>query len=166
MKIVQRTRQLDETEEELGQDANHSAQSFQVLELLEGDNSNEDQQERDDKQEEPHEQQEPRTVRLKWPKATAYREWQKFDEVLDKLLETTLAGNVDKKTRVMATLIYNVWKDRFGEVDKTLTGNKAEPNRRENKISELRSDLNKLKKKYKKQQNVRNQPCLSCGIFC
>ena len=73
MNIVQRTRQIDETEEELGQDANHSAQSLQVLESLEGDSSNEDQQERDDKQEEPevppqeepHEQQEPRKVRLK-----------------------------------------------------------------------------------------------------
>ena len=60
----------------------------------------------------------------------------------------------------MATLIYNVGKDRFGEVDKILMGNKAEPNRREKNISELRSDLIKLKKRYKKAAEF-EKPALS-----
>ena len=45
-------------------------------------------------------------------------------------------------------------------VDKNLIGNKSEPNRGEKKISELRSDLNKLKKKYKKAADF-EKPALS-----
>ena len=59
----------------------------------------------------------------------------------------------------MANIIYNVGKDRIGEVDKTLTSNKAEPNRRE-KISMLRSDLNTLKRSYEKATKC-EKPALS-----
>lgn len=37
-----------------------------------------------------------------------------FDEEVDNVLEVTIAGEVGRKVKAMATLIYNMGSERFG----------------------------------------------------
>ena len=52
--------------------------------------------------------------RVKWPNAAEKKTWQLFEDEVDKVLEATLAGDVDRKVRAMSTIIYSMGMEGFG----------------------------------------------------
>ena len=46
------------------------------------------------------------------------KEWEKFDEDMEKILEITLTGPAEKKLEVMTRMIYTIAEDRFGVEEK------------------------------------------------
>ena len=88
------------------------------------------------------------------------REWRAFDEDADCVLEATLAGSVDKKVQVMATIVYNMGVDRFGALEtKTKTNKTGHGNRRESQISQIRGELRSLTR-VSKQATEQERPAL------
>ncbi|XP_073731592.1 uncharacterized protein [Misgurnus anguillicaudatus] len=87
--------------------------------------------------------------RVKWPAANKEGEWLKFDEDLNQVLEATARGNADQKLRAMSTMIISIGAERFGVKKHQLARSVAEPNRREVKISQLRSELRLLRRQFK-----------------
>ncbi|CAG2228570.1 unnamed protein product [Mytilus edulis] len=59
-----------------------------------------------------------RRKKVKWPNNKSKSEWQQFDEDVDAILNTTLAGNIDRKIESMTSFIYNIGMDRFGADEK------------------------------------------------
>ena len=82
--------------------------------------------------------------------SNAKGEWEHFDIDADAVLNTTLAGSIDKKIQAMPSIIYNMGLDNFGveQRDKSLKDGKK--NRREREIAKMRRDLRQLRKQYKK----------------
>ncbi|VDI54010.1 Hypothetical predicted protein [Mytilus galloprovincialis] len=126
--ITQRTGQPGETEEEVVQDTNHSDHSLHVLYNEEDSMVERNQQEKEglDNNRQPQEPKRTsdtsenniRRKRVKWPNNKSKSEWQQFDEDVDAILNTTLAGNIDRKIESMTSFIYNIGMDRFGADEK------------------------------------------------
>jgi len=108
LNLVQRAESSGETEEEEDQDANHSALSLQASE--EGEAGSRREETRPAVPTSAHHE---RRELVKWPKAADKKAWKEFDEDVDKTLEVTLAGSVDKKIQGMMTIIYNMSEERF-----------------------------------------------------
>ena len=87
--------------------------------------------------------------RIKWPASSEDAAYQKFDEDLDKILETTLIGNVERKLKSFTRIVYTVGKERFGIITKGKAKRKPEPSRRELQKARLRKELKELKKQWK-----------------
>ena len=101
-----------------------------------------------------------RKKRIKWPKTSEQREWKKFDEDVDKILQTTLCGSVDRKIQAMSTIAYAVGSDRFGFQEQRRappTAGNREPNRREKEIAAIRQRLRDLRRQYKKADDSEKQ---------
>ncbi|CAC5418513.1 unnamed protein product [Mytilus coruscus] len=81
-----------------------------------------------------------RRKKVKWPNNKSKREWQQFDEDVDAILNTILAGNIDNEKEVVRR--------------------EGQKNRRESKIAKMRKDLRQLKKRYK-QAAEDEKPALS-----
>jgi len=64
-----------------------------------------------------------------------------FEEEVDLVLETALAGTVNRKLAAMASIMYSMGKDRFGVQEKRETQAKPVDNRRQRKIAQLRGDI-------------------------
>ncbi|CAG2233830.1 unnamed protein product [Mytilus edulis] len=118
--LERRKGQPNETEEEMNQETHHSVQHLHVQEeeVMEENEAHDQlgmnlnsQQER-----EKHQGKEgvPPTPRIKWPTAASKKEWIQFDEDASKVLQSALAGDVDRKIKAMSTIIYAMGKDRFG----------------------------------------------------
>ncbi|VDI56155.1 Hypothetical predicted protein [Mytilus galloprovincialis] len=61
------------------------------------------------------------------------------------LSETSLQGSVERRIETLTTLVYNIGKERFGvEERKERSNTKQTPNRREQKIKQLRKELKDL----------------------
>ncbi|CAG2187770.1 unnamed protein product [Mytilus edulis] len=101
-----------------------------------------------------------RRKRVKWPNNKSKSEWQQFDEDVDAILNTTLAGNIDRKIELMTSFIYNIGMDRFGADEKEVVRREDQKNRRESKIAKMRKDLRQLKKRYN-QASEDEKPALS-----
>lgn len=91
-----------------------------------------------------------RKERLQWPKATEVNVWQDFEHEVDLILESTLLGPAERKLKSMSHLIYSIGKERFGVQKKKTNCNQPQPNRREKRIKQIREELKKLKKAFKK----------------
>ena len=91
-------------------------------------------------------------ARVKWPGASNKTAWENFDEDVDKILEMTLTGSIDKKIESMATLIHAVGEDRFGVEEKreAKRTERANCNRRQREIKSIRKELRQLTRQYKK----------------
>ncbi|VDI21701.1 Hypothetical predicted protein [Mytilus galloprovincialis] len=86
-----------------------------------------------------------RRKRVKWPNNKSKNEWQQFDEDVDAILNTTLAGNIDRrKIESMTSFIYNIDMDIFGADEKEVVSREGQKNRREAKIAKMRKDLRQL----------------------
>jgi hypothetical protein len=110
--LMQHTGTPDETEEELDQDSNHSVQSLHASEEREEISSGAG-------RETPNKV--PGSInkgkdqdRVKWPTSASRKVWQAFDEEVNKVLEATVAGSVDKKMKAMTTIIFSMGQERFG----------------------------------------------------
>jgi hypothetical protein len=87
--------------------------------------------------------------RIKWPASNAEKQYNQFDNDFDKILETTLIGNVERKIQTYTRLIYAVVKESFGK-------EKPEPSRRELQKGKLRKELNQLKSCKEMQRRKRS----------
>ncbi|CAC5407388.1 unnamed protein product [Mytilus coruscus] len=170
LSITPRTGQTGETEEEVVQDTNHSDHSLHVLYNEEDSILERKQQEQEGLDNNRQPQEAKRTSdtskdnigrkRVKWPNNKSKREWQQFDEDVDEILNTTLAGNIDRKIESMTSFIYNIGMDRFGADEKVVVKREGQKNRRESKIAKMRKDLRQLKKRYN-QASEDEKPALS-----
>ncbi|XP_063448172.1 uncharacterized protein LOC134727719 [Mytilus trossulus] len=167
--ITQRTGQPGETEEEVVQDTNHSDHSLHVLYNEEDSMVEGNQQEKEglDNNRQPQEPKRTpdtseniRRKKVKWPNNKSKSEWQQFDEDVDAILNTTLAGNIDRKIESMTSFIYNIGMDRFGADEKEVVRREGQKNRRESKIAKMRKELRQLKKRYN-QASEDEKPALS-----
>ena len=127
-----------ETEEEQGQDANHSAQFPQA-----------------------NDKPVPDIVirqRIKWPPASSKCEWKQFDEDVCRILQSTPKGDVDRRMQALSTITISYASERFGYVEKGKKNQPYNKNRRARKIRELRKELKLLKKQYKLASPEESQP--------
>ena len=151
MNLVQRTRQLGEKEDGPVLEQPHSDRNFQEPdEREEGASENEQRAAPNVEQRE----------RIKWPKSNETSKWADFESDVDATLELVLIGGVDRKINAMATLIYKIGRERFGETGRRPeTSNLGETghhnngtrnkSRREREIESLRRDLKNLKQRFK-----------------
>ncbi|RXN19664.1 reverse transcriptase [Labeo rohita] len=130
----------DETQEELSQEAPHSAQSLRVPLtaspglLLQA------------------------KVRIKWPQACKTAVWRQFDEDVDKVLEAIEKGDVDRRLQAMTTIISSLAQERFGVEEKRSTPTTYSMNHRAAKIRKIRQELKSLKKQYKEASEEQRPP--------
>ena len=161
LRLTQRTGQPGETEEDEVQDSNHSDHSVQVSDNEEGSqNDVETAQEEGSQQREVRVQQTDGTQRkpkIKWPPSSNKAEWERFDHDVDNILNTSSAGGVDKKIEGMATIMYNVGLDRYGEEERGQPGGTVIKNRRQREIAGLRRDLKQLTRRYREADEGERQ---------
>ncbi|KAL7377121.1 hypothetical protein ABVT39_022076 [Epinephelus coioides] len=75
-----------------------------------------------------------------------------FDHHVDQVLETTLAGDMGKKFRAMASIIWSIGADRFGKKElKAKTNIQPKENRHLKEIAVLRGDLRRLRKAFREK---------------
>jgi len=78
-----------------------------------------------------------------------------FDNDLDIILQSTLQGRVERKINILTTLVYSLGLERFGTDEKESQPKPApNPNRREREKKKVREELNSLRKRYKKANEV------------
>ena len=153
--------QPGETEEEVVQDSNHNDHSVQVSDNEEGiQNDVETAQEEGSQHREARVQQADGTQRkpkIKWPPSSNKAEWERFDHDVDNILNTSSAGGVYKKIEGMATIMYNVGLDRYGEEERRQPGGTAIKNRRQRETAGLKRDLKQLTRRYKEPDEGERQ---------
>lgn len=120
-----------ETEEEPGPETPHSAQNLQASQALPQSRPSEHRQ-------------------VLWPAVNQESEWLQFDEDVDATLEATAKCDVEQRLQTMSTLIISIASERFGVKEQCAIKTTAEPNRRVEKIAELRQELRTLRSRYKK----------------
>ena len=107
MNLDQSTRQLDEIVKGPVLEQSHSDMNYQ-----EPDEREEGATE--------HEQRAPPNVeprkRIKWLKKNETSKWTDFERDVDATLELVLICGVDRKINAMATLIYKIRRERFGQI--------------------------------------------------
>ncbi|XP_056314571.1 uncharacterized protein LOC130229674 [Danio aesculapii] len=169
---VQRTGKPGETEERQGQEANHSPQNLQAH--YEDGNRNRGIGVSEDTRHQVVEgtkdsilpQQDTcvgvvRKEQVNWPAAVAIKQWEKFDQDVDEVLEAALAGDVGKKLRAMAAIMWSMGADRFGKKElKVKAGIQLKENRRMKEIAILRGDLRRLRKVFR-EAPANEKPALS-----
>jgi hypothetical protein len=64
------------------------------------------------------------------------------------VLDTTLAGCLDKKIKAMTTIVYNMGKDRFG-TEGVKEKKKASSDRHTQEISKIGGELRSLKQQFR-----------------
>ncbi|XP_062568263.1 uncharacterized protein LOC134230448 [Saccostrea cucullata] len=168
--LTQRTGQPGETEEEVVQDENHSDRSLHVLGNDEASYSESHDSEDNNQSQSINQQQEMgdnrgadsniRKKKVKWPNSNNKSDWEQFDKDVDAILNTTLAGSIDRKIEAMTSIIYSVGLDRFGAEQRKKSQKEGRKNRREREIAKMRKDLRQLRKQYRKATDE-EKPALS-----
>lgn len=87
--------------------------------------------------------------RIRWPQAFKTAEWQKIDEDVDKVLEATAKGDVEKRLQTMTTIIVSMAAERFGVEEERGVKLPYIKNQRAIKIHNIRKELKTLKKQHK-----------------
>ena len=159
--LIRRTGQPGETEEGAVQEENHSDHNLHVLgneedtteEVPNTENEAEQERQQNTKNTQ-NTDTESRRKKIKWPNSNAKSEWEQFDIDADAVLNTTLAGSVDRKIEAMTTIIYNMGMDRFGVEEGKKPRIDGKKNRREREIAKMRRDLRQLSKQYKKATEI------------
>lgn len=159
---VQRTGQPGETEERPGQEPNHSPRNLHAhdkegsrngpADVLE-DIRHQIVRESTKDMRQPGQNtctREVRKERVNWPAAGARKEWERFDHDVDQVLQSALAGDVGKKLKAMALIIWSIGVDRFGKEERRAgTISQPKENRRLKSIATLRGDLRRLRKAFR-----------------
>ncbi|CAC5381747.1 unnamed protein product [Mytilus coruscus] len=155
----QRTDLSGETQENPSQDTNHSARNLSAS-VTSHDSSqslNGEEHITQQRQETSHQKE-----RIAWPKMNSEAQWRDLNDDLGVILETSLQGCVERRIETLTSLIYNIGKERFGvEERKEKSNTKQTPNRREQKIKQLRKELKDLNRRYKKSNEIEK-----LGIAC
>lgn len=81
--------------------------------------------------------------------ASKTAEWQKFDEDVDKVLEATAKGDVDRRLRTMTTIIVSMAEERLGVEEEMAVKQPYFKSQRAVKIHNIRKELKALKKQHK-----------------
>ena len=126
-----------ETQEEHGQDAHHSAPSLHVAD-----------------------QPMPDIVhhkRIKWPPASESGAWRVFDEDVCAILQSTSAGDADRRLQAMSKIIVSYASERFGLADSKISKPYIN-NRRTEQIHKLRPELRSLRSQFKKASTEKRLP--------
>ncbi|CAC5398522.1 unnamed protein product [Mytilus coruscus] len=78
------------------------------------------------------------------------------------ILATSLQGCVERRIETLTTQVYNIGKEIFGVKERKERSNtKQTPNKREQKIKQLRKELKDLNRRYKKSNEIEK-----LGIAC
>ena len=141
LRLVQRTGSPHQTAEEQNLDAHHRVQHLQEPDSGEVENEGagnisevEVRRHVESEEENSTESRE----RVKWPGSRDITTWRKFEDDVEAVLESILAGPIDRKIEAMTTIIYAMGRDRFGcEERKPSTPQRQTPNRRSQKIAQL-----------------------------
>ncbi|CAC5393678.1 unnamed protein product [Mytilus coruscus] len=107
----ERTVSTDETTEDHSQEAHHSAEDLLPNEATQI--NIEEEQWNQNQQRTSTPSADSRKEKIQWP-PTDDRRWEIFDEDLDKILDNTLTGDVQRKISSLSTIVYAVGQDRFG----------------------------------------------------
>ena len=89
-----------------------------------------------------------RKTTVKWPPMSKNKEWEMFEEDVNKILDTALIGSVERKLQTLPTIIHSIGRDRFGIVERKNTP-KNKPNHREERVNQIRKDLRILQNRWK-----------------
>ena len=81
------------------------------------------------------------------------KEWEKFDEDMEKILEITLTGPAEKKLEVMTRMIYTIAEDRFGVEEKQQKRKVHHASRREREIASIKRELRTLANTYRRSSD-------------
>ena len=145
------------TQEDLGQDLNHSAQDLQAT--AEGE---ELQIPRGEAMVGPILEKKPR---LCLPAATD-KQWKELDDDLDQILANTLKGPAWKKIESMTRTVYNICAERFTEKGEKPKKGKAGPSRRQREIAGLRKDIRRLNWRSESTRLNSSHTVISYAVFC
>ena len=126
------------TEEDTGQEANHSAQDLPAEPVQSTRGGESESMEGFE-----------RKPRLNLPPA-ADRRWLQLDEDLSVTLDNVLKGDATKKMKTMVQLVYQACHDTFGVKEGQTVKPPSGPSRRQRQITELRKELRTLKKRWRK----------------
>ena len=107
--LEQRASELGETEEGPHREENHSVRNLQAT----------GEQEVGIRQREKlTSDKEGTKERIKWPPRKESKLWSTLDDQLQSILDATLIGHVDRKIRIMTSVVYNHSKEMFGKHQK------------------------------------------------
>lgn len=124
-----------ETEEELGPESPHTAQSLQVVQTVPLNRHSEKR-------------------RIRWPQASRMAEWQKFDKDVNRVLEATAKGDVERRLQTMTTIIVSMAIERFCVEEEGTAKQPYVKNQRAVKIHNIRTKLKALKRQHKEAREV------------
>jgi hypothetical protein len=144
----ERSGNTGQTEEDHSQDLHHRAED---LPLPEAASTSTEREPRD--QEAQQVNAEPLTStrlgKVKWPTSDD-KQWEAFDDDLDKILESMLIGEAERKINTLTTMVYTIGKERFGTMEKgTRSLQPLRENRRQQEIKRIRGELKVLSRKFK-----------------
>lgn len=98
-----------------------------------------------------------KTEKIRWPKANQTKEWQRFDEDVDLVLESMAKGDVEKRLQTMTTVGTAFAAERFGTEEKRVKQPYVK-NSRVEKIHNIRQELKVLRKQHKKASDEERGP--------
>ena len=110
----ERTVITDKTEENHSRDVHHSVEDLLPPEATQI-NTEEEQSYPNQRRTPVEPSSDSRKQQIQWPPSDDKR-WESFDEDLDKILGSTLMGDVHKKLSSLSTMVYTVGQERFGLV--------------------------------------------------
>ena len=104
-------------------------------------------------------------VRIKWPQACKMAAWEQFDEDVDKVLEASAKGDVDRRLQAMTTIIISLAQERFGAEEKKAARTPYTMNQRAVKIHKIRQELKSLKKQHKEASEEQRPPLAELRVI-
>ncbi|VDI43606.1 Hypothetical predicted protein [Mytilus galloprovincialis] len=144
----------------INQDTNHSARNLSASVTFHDSSQslNDEEPIAQQRQETSHQKE-----RIAWPKMNSEAQWRNLNDDLGVILETSLQGCVERRIETLTTLVYNIGKERFGVEERKERSNikHQTPNRREQKIKQLRKELKDLNRRFKKSNEIEK-----LGIAC
>ena len=147
--LVQRTRELGETSEEPHREEHHSVRSLPASREQEMGSQREVNVRTRDREITRLNRAVDRKERIQCEIQSEKMKWSKLDDQLERALEATLKGDVDRKMETMTAVVYSACKDSFGVKEAKPQPTTPTPNRRENDIRQLRSDIKRLRKRFR-----------------
>ncbi|XP_060069504.1 uncharacterized protein LOC132549579 [Ylistrum balloti] len=110
-----------------------------------------------------------RRDRVKWPPADD-KQWEAFDDDLDKILEGTLIEDVDKKIAALSKIAYTVGKEWFGTAKADNKSNEqTTSSRRQREIETLRKEKSEASQGSIRRQTMKNSldslRLLNCSLL-
>ena len=94
----------------------------------------------------------------KWPPANNKGAWQDFDNDICEIIQSATKGDVERRLSFVTTIITSLVSERFGCVVPQQPRMPYTPNRRGNKMKDLRREIRSLKKLYKRASIEECQP--------